>query len=283
MAKRIEDEFTTTAQQDMVLREYGTDLNVQVVIECKRCGGSGWIESFKYVEGGICFECMGRPELVRRYVTVGKLLSNAKDRDREAARKARAKAAERSALEVWKAENVELLARAEKVGCLWFQNWRYAPEAHQVENLASAVEEREAKEAEKAARLATAERVPEGRGTITGVVVSWKMVEDHFSYSGGSTLKILVEDDRGFRVFGTCPTKLSDDIYDGFYADRERDYDGPDVWKNEALRGARVTFTATVEPSDDDPYFGWFKRPTKPSVLAKTKAAQAALVAGDRR
>lgn len=31
-----------------------------VKMNCIKCGGSGWIRNFKYVEGGKCFKCEGK-------------------------------------------------------------------------------------------------------------------------------------------------------------------------------------------------------------------------------
>ena len=184
--------------------------------------------------------------------------------------------------DAWKAANADLLARADATKCDgyrnwryapdatkcdWYRNWRYAPGAAQVENLATAVAEREARNAREAERKAAAEPVPTGRTTITGPVLSWKTVTNSFSYYAEDILKIVVEDQRGFRVFGTCPAKLADAARDAFYADRDSALYGSDVWKNEALKGALVTFTAQLEPSADDPHFGFFKRPTSAQLL----------------
>lgn len=270
MASKIQDQYTTTANVDAVRATYGGDDTARVRFDCWKCGGRGVIESYRYVEGGVCFACDGRPELAVTYKTVGQLVAAAKRRDATAARKARKAAAERVALDAWKADNADLLARADAVKCDWYTNWRYAPDAAQVENLTTAVAEREARNAQEAARKATAQPVPTGKTTITGTVVSWKEVQNNFSYYAETILKVVVEDQRGFRVFGTCPKALADAIFDAFYADRARN-DGADVWKNEALKGAMVTFTATVEQSKDDPAFGFFKRATKATLLDGTE------------
>lgn len=95
---------------------------------------------------------------------------------------------------------------------------------------------------------------PTGAEVVTGTVVSTKWV-DGYAY-GTSTLKMLVEDDRGFRVWGTVPSKLGIAVND----DGHR-------YHREVAKGDRVTFTATVEPSNDDAYFGFYKRPRKAEVL----------------
>jgi len=108
-------------------------------------------------------------------------------------------------------------------------------------------------EAKRAEEAALAEPVPSGRHVITGVVISTRAVERSFGYNMGDVCtKILVKDDRGFKVWGTaassiCPLKDAGD-------------DG-------VCKGDTVTFTATLTPSDDDPKFGFFKRPSKASIL----------------
>tara|TARA_Y100000114_G_scaffold143590_1_gene151293 strand:+ start:2687 stop:3508 length:822 start_codon:yes stop_codon:yes gene_type:complete len=97
-------------------------------------------------------------------------------------------------------------------------------------------------EQERAARDAAhrdGEDVTEGRQVITGTMLTMKRQETIY----GLTLKMLVQDDRGFRVWGSVPSGLT------------------------ALRYDRITFTATVQRSDKDSKFGFFKRPTKSQVL----------------
>ena len=84
------------------------------------------------------------------------------------------------------------------------------------------------------------EDAPEGRIVITGIVLAFKLQSSQF----GDTLKMLVQDDRGFRVWGSVPKSLDD-----------------------AERESRITFTATVTASDRDAKFGFFKRPTKAAIL----------------
>ena len=97
--------------------------------------------------------------------------------------------------------------------------------------VAAAVAQRAAEQAE----LDAAERCPTGRVEITGEILAIKLQESYY----GDTLKMLVKDDRGFKVWGSIPSSLH------------------------ASRGARVTFMAAVEPSRDDDKFGFYKRPTK--------------------
>lgn len=97
--------------------------------------------------------------------------------------------------------------------------------------------------AKREAEKATASPVVTGRVTITGEIVTLKWKDSDF----GGSMKMLVRDDRGFKVWGTMPMSLGD---------------------VNAEKGDRVTFTATVEQSRDDETFGFFKRPTGAQVVA---------------
>jgi hypothetical protein len=90
---------------------------------------------------------------------------------------------------------------------------------------------------------ANAEPIVAGKQVITGEVMSLKTQYSQY----GEVTKMLVKDDRGFKVFGTVPQAIWDAAY-------ELDIE---------VKGQRVQFTATVEASKDDNKFGFFKRPTK--------------------
>ena len=107
-------------------------------------------------------------------------------------------------------------------------------------------EQLDADRAERDAAHETGEDAPEGRVVITGTVLAFKRQESIY----GDVLKMLVQDDRGFRVWGSVPASLED-----------------------AERESRITFTATVTVSDKDAKFGFFKRPTKAEVITSEKAA----------
>lgn len=81
----------------------------------------------------------------------------------------------------------------------------------------------------------------EGRRVIEGTVVSTKWVSSDY----GDTLKMLVRQDDGNKVWGTCPSKL------------------------DVERGDRVRLTAKVERSRDDENFGFYSRPAKAEVLTQ--------------
>jgi len=100
---------------------------------------------------------------------------------------------------------------------------------------------------EQEANQAEAEDVPEGKGLeVTGRIISTRYQDSKFAY-GVTELKMLVQDDRGFRVWGTMPTSLENVGADS---------------------GSRIRFTANLEPSNDDPKFGFFKRPRKAELLS---------------
>lgn len=113
--------------------------------------------------------------------------------------------------------------------------------------------------AKRAEERANAEDVPEGRVDITGVIVGEKIVDSDF----GRVRKITVKDDRGFVVYGTIPSKIEEAIINNFY---ETTYDN-DKDALPVFVGVRLQFTATLTASKDDSKFGFYKRPTKPSLL----------------
>lgn len=83
------------------------------------------------------------------------------------------------------------------------------------------------------------EELLDGRATFTGTVLGTKSEEGFYGY----TLKMLFRDDRGFKLWGTVPSGL------------------------DAGKGDRVRFDAAASASNDDPCFGFYKRPTKPETL----------------
>jgi len=103
--------------------------------------------------------------------------------------------------------------------------------------------------AKSAAESANAEPIVNGKQVITGEVITVKTQEGYY----GDTLKMLVRDDRGFKVWGTVPSALSEAAYEA----------------ETTVNGSRVTFSATVEASEDDNKFGFYKRPTKAKLEVK--------------
>lgn len=113
----------------------------------------------------------------------------------------------------------------------------------------------EEREAEKQAEQATASPVETGKQVITGRVLTTKVQDGYY----GSTMKMLVADDRGFKVWGTAPEALFSHLETLEFQDSYKA-----MLKAQEVR---VRFNATVEASDDDPSFGFFKRPTKLEVV----------------
>lgn len=107
------------------------------------------------------------------------------------------------------------------------------------------IEDRPAREAREKAAYEAAAPVPitNDRINITGEVLTVKIKDGRF----GSSLKMLIKHNDGYKLWGTVPAVLSS-----------------------AQRGDRVEFDATVKPSDDDPKFGFFNRPTN----ARFRAAE---------
>lgn len=97
-------------------------------------------------------------------------------------------------------------------------------------------------EARKAEEALTATDAPEGKVVVTGEVQSVKFHDNAF----GGALKMTVRDDAGFKVWVTVPAALDN-----------------------VEKGDRVTFTATLTPSDRDSTFSFGKRPSKASFLTQ--------------
>jgi len=76
--------------------------------------------------------------------------------------------------------------------------------------------------------------------TVTGEITSMKLKETAY----GSRWVMTVRDDRGFTVWGTVPSAITD-----------------------ADRGSRVTLTAQITASDSDASFGFYKRPRAAAVV----------------
>jgi len=115
------------------------------------------------------------------------------------------------------------------------------------------IENRAKIEAERAAERADAKPCPTGRVTVKGVVLSIKDYPSDFSRDGVQ-VKMTVKSDEGWLCFGSVPSAFQ-------------------VWKPTAEaketfleRGDRVEFAGTLTPSDRDPKFGFFKRPSPISM-----------------
>jgi len=127
---------------------------------------------------------------------------------------------------------------------------------------------------EERAAEAAAHPAPTGRVVVTGEIVSTRVVEGDY----GTVFKILVKDDEGFKVWVSLPRAQSDEAYYAFMATEENPYEvGYSVWftgsvnepeRYKGVKGRRITFTATLEPSRDDISFAFGSRPTKGAWLS---------------
>jgi len=95
--------------------------------------------------------------------------------------------------------------------------------------------------AEREAEAATSAPIPvealdsRGRMAIVGKIIATKEIENAYGWS----YKMMVRDDRGFKIWVSVPRCV------------------------DAKRGMRIGFEAAVTVSDEDPAFGFAKRPTK--------------------
>jgi hypothetical protein len=123
---------------------------------------------------------------------------------------------------------------------------------------------REKRRAAEAAEMAKAEDCPVGKVRITGTVLGLKVEESAYSYGyrreAVMTTKMLVRDDRGFKVYGTRPAIKGDRVAPFEGAEPQQTYIVLD-------KGDRVTFNATIERSEKDPKFGFFRRPSGAKAL----------------
>ena len=125
--------------------------------------------------------------------------------------------------------------------------------------------ERQAKwDAKQKAEHAAAEPIENGKQQIAGEILSIKTKDGVY----GLEIKMIVKDDRGFKVWGTVPSKLDNKAYESSLA--SDDWNGGDYlqW----LKGKRVSFSANLEASEDDIKFGFYKRPTKVSLMERGEA-----------
>lgn len=95
--------------------------------------------------------------------------------------------------------------------------------------------------------------VKEGKREITGTVLSIKTSE----YMGQTQWRMLVKTSDGEKIFGTCPRSILET------AINEKGY-----YDFNLLIGKTVKFNATIIRSEQDEFFGFFKRPTKPEVVS---------------
>lgn len=218
---------------------------------CGRCGGKGYIAGFEFSDNARCWEChttggvwLTRGTLERR---ARRRASAAKLRAKKAAAKAAAEEATReTAWTAWVAENRDVLdfveaAHLGELGTFMFDMKDRLQDRRPLTERQTAAVRRIAEKAATEATSSSPVPVTEARIVVTGEVIS---VKEQFN-AYGSTIKMLVRDDQGFKVWGTMPSSIM----------------------GEQCTGKRVTFTARVTPSDNDETFGFFSRPTKAELV----------------
>ena len=114
-----------------------------------------------------------------------------------------------------------------------------------VGELLALIVERPQREAAQAAEKAAADPVPvtEARIMVEGEILSTKVVWGAY----GDTVKCLIKTSAGWKLWITRPDAIS-----------------------QATRGDRIALTCKVEPSRDDPKFGFGKRPTRARIVKTT-------------
>jgi len=128
------------------------------------------------------------------------------------------------------------------------------------ENMVAAVRKMMAAKASREAEAQAAPPVEAGKQLVTGEILSVKQVDTQY----GTTTKILVKDDRGFKVYGTLPKSINDEFF-GAWSLIQHNQEDASFW--DSIKGQRIQFSATLEQSRDDKSFGFFSRPTKGVVL----------------
>lgn len=98
----------------------------------------------------------------------------------------------------------------------------------------------------RSSAFASAKDLAGGRRVLEGRLLSLKNSPEPGPY-GGSTdhWRSVIDLGNGIRLWGTCPQSLID---------------------SKVKVGDAVSLTATVNPSDKDPLFGFFSRPTKATI-----------------
>lgn len=213
----------------------------QVAIPCWKCNGQGY--GPWPLDEGRCWGCNATGTHYRsvRNIRAG-IRRNITEEFKSAERVVKVReerTAKAAAFAAVAPELVEALATREGFDFLGSLADQLRSKGELTERQVEAARKALAIEAERQAAEETAEPVPTGRVQVTGLVVSLKTQDTRY----GTTYKMLVLDDRGFKVFGTEPSSLS------------------------PAKGDRVTFMAALEPSGDDPKFGFFSRPTKAAIL----------------
>jgi hypothetical protein len=207
---------------------------VWVSARCCRCGGSGhgpWIQ-----DGGICYACRGANTMnAGMFLSVRKFAQRVKQEQR-------------------RIQTRKEQAQYRKERKIDGQRDWCERNGHGRITFAELDAKRKA---ERAAERLVAEDCPAGRVEIIGTVMKTEVRDSAY----GVQYKMTVKTDGGYIVWGSIPSDLqlieetiehpADEHGDAWTETRQRSLE----------RGERVTFTATLTPSDTDTKFGFFKRP----------------------
>lgn len=143
------------------------------------------------------------------------------------------------------------------------------------DKMIEAVRSNMASRAERAVEAATAPPAPAGRVVVAGEIVSTKIVEGDY----GTAYKILIKTDEGFKVWASLPKAQAEEAADTFFEQVQADgysprdfgfscwFEGTQDGKYTGIKGKRIAFTATLEPSVQDASFAFGSRPTKGAWL----------------
>jgi len=247
---------------------------------CKRCGGAGYYPTQFH---GACFECGGSPpnRIVRTsLIAIAKRARKVELAANKRARKAAVEMAERNeriAREATEFDAAFPTMRAELADYLPYyceaEGTNLANKEHRILNDMATKLARYGSISEKAVAFARKmladEAAPkavltEGRYEMAGTIIKADIHESQY----GSTWKMTVKLPDGACVWGTVPAAIID-----VAVEARVDYD---QFLGDILKGAAVTFTATVTRSDKSTDFGFFKRPAKGAtatlVTARTEA-----------
>lgn len=267
---------------------------------CKRCGGTGHYSFDGYSSD--CYACGNSSEKLGEHLGNDRKVAEKWCHERavrraQRERKAQAKAqaaqdardARVAALTATDPEVVALLKKTDDAEAEAYATGDYravertngflrdmagklfnAAESGLTDNMVAALRKFVASEAEKAAKAA-AHPAPSGRVVVTGEIASAKVKESDY----GVAYKILVKDDAGFKVWVSLPKAQADQAREAWAEVHPELYTyGPDCWflgtdgtDETGVVGLRITFTATLEPSQDDVAFAFGSRPSKGSWI----------------
>lgn len=243
----------------------GRDGKERVKEACGRCRGTGYYGGQTHFLDGngrpYCFDCKGAGYSSR-------LVSSARQtaRNHAKARAERENTAARISFNLLRlsedepefmADVDDLVNQDDPPGEIWRLRNETLADGVISDAARSTVEHLTAVKRAEAERLATIPDVPTGETVITGTLLSSKWQDSDY----GPVRKMLVEDDRGFRIWSTFPAKLSDQIDEAIKTEGEEEHG----------RKVRFTMTAQTEPSPGDSKFGFAKRPKKISYLGRAE------------